>query len=506
MIRLRPLYAALAVLALGACDTTRTVIDPEPPFDPSTVDYDTISSFDYEATVRPLLTARDVFAAAGETSDAAAYAYDALLNSRWGEAIVPFDGDGSLLIRLAREPLADGVQSPYPNAADLEEDEVRYLQRWVEDGARGPSGTPAYADAQRLLYVCNQLAGRVAIVDVDRRRTIRHVYFEELGEPADAKPHHVVAEPDGSAWYVALIAGTDGGSVLKLSGSLALDPASDAYRLAGEQPPTGSGTFEKPGMLALDTARRRLYAGRSFSASPTSNGIAQFTDLGALPFEEIATPPVHPHAVGVSPDGRYLFTAALEPTGNATEAYVYDTDTDDLVQRLPVEGRLAFVQYAVSPDGGTVVLTSQTGGALYVFDFADGRLALRSRVETGDQPWHPVFSPDGATVYVPNRLSNTVSFVDAASGAVTRTVGNGAGTAVLSQPHGAAVSDDGALLFVSSRNLMMSGDALYTPPVRFADDPMDMASNVAVIDTATGRMLSVIPQGRWASGLAYVAR
>ena len=509
MSRLVPsVVLSLALLAVAGCDTSRAAVEPDPDFDPATVDYNEVTSLDYDEYVRPLLVARNAFASAATDArgDDAAYAYDALLDSEWGATIIPFDGAASLLVRLAREPLAEGVTNPYPNLQTLEPDELDYLRRWIEDGARGPDGAPGYADARHLLYVCNQLAGRVAIVDADRMRTIRLVHFEDLGEPADAKPHHVVAEPDGSAWYVALIAGTDGGSVLKLSGSLATDPASGGYVLARETPPAGSGTFEKPGMLALDTARSRLYAGRSFSASSTSNGIAQFTDLGTLSFDEISTPPVHPHAVGVSPDGRYLFTAALEPTGANTEAYVYDTDTDDLVQRLPVPGRLAFVQYAVSPDGGTVVLTEQTGGGLALFDVAGGRLALRTTVPTGEQPWHPSFSPDGRTVYVPNRVSNTVSFVDVASGAVARTVANPDGGALpLSQPHGSAVSDDGRTLFVSNRNLMMSGDALYEPPVRFAGEPMDLQSNVVAIDTASGEIVAVIPQGRWASGLAYVA-
>ncbi len=507
---LRPLLALCLTLSVvvSACDTSRVIVDPDDDFDPSTVDYDAVTSLDYDESVRPLLVARNVFSptATEAPGDDAAYAYDALLDSEWGETIIPFDGDASLLVRLASEPLAVGVAAPYPNLASLEADEVRYLRRWIEDGARGPDGAPGYADAHRLLYVCNQLDGRVAIVDADRMRTIRLVHFEDLGEPADAKPHHVVAEPDGSAWYVALIAGTDGGSVLRLSGSLTMDPASDGYVLARETPPAGSGTFEKPGMLALDPARGRLYAGRSFSASPTSNGVAQFTDLTNLDFQEVSTPPVHPHAVGVSPDGRYLFTAALEPTGANTEAYVYDTDTEDLVQRLPVPGRLAFVQYAVSPDGGTVVLTEQTGGGLAVFDFADGALSLRTTVPTGEQPWHPVFSPDGRTAYVPNRVSNTVSFVDVARGTVARTVRNPEdGTLPLSQPHGSAISEDGRTLFISNRNLMMSGDALYVPPVRFEGEAMDQQANVTAIDTATGDIVAVIPQGRWASGLAYVA-
>lgn len=511
-MRFLPVLLAALALTVAACDSdpltcTDTGDCPPGTFDPSTVDYDTVASLDYTRVVQPLLAARNPFGFGVDDS----YVFEALLDSDAGAAIVPFDAAESVLLRLATQPLAAGVTDPYPTIQTLEDDEVRFLARWIEDGARGPNGLPAYADATRLLYVCNQLAGRVAIVDVERQRTIRLVHFEALGQPANAKPHHVVS--DGDAWYVSLIDGTGGGSVLKLRADLLLDPADPAILLAEETPTGGEATFQKPGMLALDAEGGRLYAGRSFSADASSTDLAAFGDLGALTYDEFETGPIHPHAVGVSADGNFVYTAALTSVGGQTEVFVLDAASGDRVQRLALPGPLAFVHFAVSDRNPVVALTAQTGDALYVFDVQDvedeagyGTLTLRHAVGVEGQPWHPVISPNGPIAYVPNRTGGTVSVVDLNDGTIVQTLRS----AAFSQPHGTAMSDDGRLLFVSSRNLGMTGATSYVPPLRFVvdgeEEPADLYGNVVILDVTGVAELAVIPQGRFASGLAYEER
>lgn len=543
MLRLS-LLATLAVGVLIGCDSNDPYVEcpdgadcVEPLVDPDTVDFDTITELSFERYVRPILAARDALNPSATTGrvDPQTITYAAVLSAGPSSTLIPFDADASLFVRLAEEDLAPGSADPLPNLRRLQDDEVRYLRRWIEAGAPDSSGTPAYADAEVLLYVCNQLAGRVSIVDVERQRLVRNVYFEDLGQPADAKPHHVIAAPNGDSWFVALISGDGGGSVLKLSTSLTTDPADAAYLLAAETPPTGETTFQKPGMLAYDPVTPRLFAGRSFSADPTSSGIGRF-DPETLAFDVIATPDVHPHALNVSRDGRFMFTAALTSTSGATDVYVFDATTGDLVDREAIPGPLAFVHGVVSPDGDTFVLTSQLGAALYVFDFDTeaGDLTLKGSVPTGDQPWHPVYASDGSRVYVPNRMTNDVTVVDADALTVLSTIANPEG-GPFSQPHGSAITADGSMLFVSSRNFVMpmmgmaadttghagmnhgemsqmdasaSAPAIaWTPPVRFLDadgnpEPADLYGNVAFIDTATGAIVAVIQTGRWASGLA----
>ena len=116
-----------------------------------------------------------------------------------------------------------------------------------------------------------------------------------------------------------------------------------------------------------------------------------------------------------------------------------------------------------------------------------------------------MFSPDGSTIYVPNRISHDVSVVDVASHSVTDTIGNpDGGEAVFSEPHGSAITADGSMLFIANRNLNFG---LWTPPYPTLDEdgeplPNTEFSNVVVVDTETNEVMSVIQMGKCASGMS----
>ena len=75
------------------------------------------------------------------------------------------------------------------------------------------AGVPAPpAGAQELLYVASQEDVTVAVIDMSTRQLVETVDLKELGFSPTAKAHHVAVEPDGSFWYVSLIAD---GKVLK---------------------------------------------------------------------------------------------------------------------------------------------------------------------------------------------------------------------------------------------------------------------------------------------------
>ncbi len=488
-------------------------------FNPDTVDYDQIQSLGYNDYVQPLLAYRNVFGVDGaEPEDRLdAYTWSALFldDNPSSATIIPFDADESLLIRCAEGNCvapAGPAPIPFPSVAFLQEDEVAFLRRWIENGAKNDNDRVPFGDAEVVLFVCNQLANRVAIVDGLRMQVIRNVYFADLGEPGGpmgALPHHTAVEPDGSAWYVTLIAGTDGGSVFKLSADMGMDPSDPAYVLAREMPPSGEGTFQTPGMMWLDPGSDRLMVGRSFAADPASTGIARFNRT-TMQFEEFATLGVeHPHAIGVSTNGKWAVTASLEGNNRINSI---DAENGDLVSFLEVPGApLAFVQFALSADRATAVATSQTQGKLLFFqlDPNSGAITEDGAVNVGQEPWHPVFSPDGSTVYVPNRISHDVSVVDVASRTVTATIRNPAGgNAIFSEPHGSAISDDGGLLFIANRNLNVG---LWTPPYpTLGEDgaplPNTEFGNVVVIDTATNAVLGVVQTGKWASGMSIFDR
>ncbi len=106
----------------------------------------------------------------------------------------------------------------------------------------------------------------------------------------------------------------------------------------------------------------------------------------------------------------------------------------------------------------------------------DGTFVASASV--GHSPCAPVVSPDGRIVYVMNRFQNQVSFVDAATMKVVKTV------KVLREPFAAGLGAGGKLLFVAN----------MLPYCRATDDIV--AASVSVIDTTTGATKHVmLPNG-----------
>ncbi|MEM8601711.1 MAG: beta-propeller fold lactonase family protein [Bacteroidota bacterium] len=434
------------------------------------------ADLEYASLIEPLLDVRDVF-------DGAPTAHDALFASDAGAFLIPFDADGSILFRV----IDAGASVDGLNVGSLAADEVAYLRRWVDAGAPDDSGAIPYEGATEFALVCNQLDGRVSVIDIRAGRVIRTLDFTDLGLSATIKPHDIVAEPDGSAWYVALI---DANSVLKFSTDLNdLGNGVDAF-IAQTTP--GVGAFTTPGMLALDPDGM-LYAGRSFADQSGSQSIAMI-DRATMSLDEIAVPYTRPHAI--EQVGDYVLSSSL------SENVVVSIDVSDPLQAEVVDqislggGMKSLVMFDVSPDGQQAVLTSQLSQEIFLLDISDPTdLGLDGIIGVGEQPWHPTYSPDGTTLYVPNRLSNSVSVIDVATQAITATITHPA----LSQPHGSAITADGRFLVVSSRNTMGG----YTPAFPYAGSQANPGT-VVVIDTQTDTVVHVIEIGAFASGVEVV--
>ena len=538
---------AAAAFALSACDSAdASPVDPA--FDPSAVDYDAVTSLDYETQVRPLLAARNVLSptATAEPGAAADYTLGALVMAGPSGFVVPFDAAGSLLIRFVAD-LPDSAAIPFPNLKRLEADELRFVSRWIEGGARATvGGAVPFADATDLLFACLQGENTVDILDAETLRIIRRVRFADHGFPISRTgaamqygPHHVAFEPGGSAWYVSLISN---GAVAKLSTSLTMDPSDPAYLL-------GTARMTTPGMLVVDGSTRadgtpsdRLYAGRSTLSAASTSGFVVI-DRSTMTVEEVATRFNVPHAIAVSPDGRFVLTASL--TGN--EVAVYDTATEDLAYQTVDGPRTELIHFsfiglhhravapavdhaamghapaagappAGAPPAGQAMhayeatLTSKTTNEVLFYGLsAAGVLELRGRAPGGTGPWHAHTGHDGTTIIIPNRGNggvggDTVTLLDAATRQTIRTVSAPAPAGPLSQPHSPAPDHAGERFFVTSSNL----NGHWTPPYAFlgpasssgvrAALPSSQFGNLAAF-AMDGTLIDVVQLGEYPSGL-----
>jgi YVTN family beta-propeller protein len=250
---------------------------------------------------------------------------------------------------------------------------------------------PANAVARAgLLYVCNQDDATVTVIDMATNRVIRTIDLQQLGFSANARPHHIAVEPDGSYWYVTLIGDN---RIVKFDRS---------DRMVGQVP------FETPGMLALHPAEDLLFVARSMTAvnPPQRIGVLRRSDmmLNELP---VFFP--RPHALGLEPRSGTVYTASLASNQMAA---VQPLDEAGGTPRRARPAH-ALMQFAVSPDGRTLVVSAELSNRVLMYDITSP-MAPRAiaDIEVGAQPFDPIFTPDGRSVYLGNKAANTVTVID----------------------------------------------------------------------------------------------
>ena len=334
--------------------------------------------------------------------------------------------------------------------------------------------SPSTGSDGPFLYVANQEAAAVTVIDLQTHGVVEVIDLEAMGYGANAKPHHIAVEPDGSFWYVSLIAANQ---VLKFD--------RDNELVTGVE-------FEHPGLLALHPTENWLFVGRSMAAVNPPQRIGRI-DRSTMEIEEFDVFIPRPHALLASPDGQWVYAGSLGENSVVTlEAESGDAE----LLRLPDTQPHVIVQYAVSPDGRTLVATAEISAKLLVFDVSDPSAPrLRREVEVGARPWHPSYSADGRWIWFGNLGTNEVTVVDTGDWSVAGVV-RGEG---LAEPHGSVLSPDGSRLYVANRN--EKGTYQSADPMGY-DGP---GGTVVVIDTATREIIDVIETPPYAAGIGLAS-
>ncbi len=333
----------------------------------------------------------------------------------------------------------------------------------------GPGEPGGVKAAPGLVYVANQAAAQVTVIDPASDSVIATVDLQALGFTSHAKPHHVAVEPDGSYWYLSLV-----------GDNLVVKFDRNNHVVARAE-------METPGLLALDPRSDNLFVTRSMSAvrAPSRIGVIKRSTMA---IEEVDVVVPRPHAVAVSGDGRFAYVGSL----GTNQIAVYDVarDRSDLVD-VPGDANRVIVQFAVSPDGKSLAATAQLTGEVLGFDLKDpAHPALAHIVKAGKWPWHVLFTRNNKEIWVPNQLSNDVSVIDRSSWKVAQTIQDSG----FAQPHGIAMTANG-LVLISNHN---SGHTMDMGGVQMAMGMLDRPGRVVVIDAATHRVirrLTTAPDG-----------
>ncbi len=168
-----------------------------------------------------------------------------------------------------------------------------------------------------------------------------------------------------------------------------------------------------------------------------------------------------PAALVATRDGRTLFVACA----TAQRVLAVDAAEGRVTRTIPTPAPPTGL--ALTGDGQQLIVTCAAPQSVAVFAEVDTGKIVRS-IRTGHTSNTPVLSPDGRTLFVCNRFTDDVSFIDVAAGRETRRV------KVQREPTGAAVTQDGRFLLVANH--------LNTSP----SDGNEVAACVSVIDVTAG--------------------
>ena len=348
--------------------------------------------------------------------------------------------------------------------------------------AQNPTSQSATASASAtVLYVCNQNDATVSVVD-PAVGVVRVIDLKTKGFSANAKPHHIVVEPDGSFWYVTLIGDN---RIVKFDRN---------DRLVAQA------TFETPGMMALHPTADLLFVGRSMTAvnPPPRIGVLRRSDMR---IDEIGVLFPRPHAMTITPNGEQAYTASLAV--NQIAAVDVRTERVELTQVAGAPH--ALMQFAVSPDGKLLAISAELSARVMLFDATQPlKPKLIAEIPVEHQPFDPAFTPDGRTIVLGNKAANAVTLIDVASRKVSAVV-RGTGIA---QPHGVAISPDSRFAYVTNNNLKGTGEHAMHNMVGGSQGGAAQPAGpgtVVVIDLSARKIAKVIEVGHNASGIAITA-
>ncbi|HEV2238729.1 MAG TPA: beta-propeller fold lactonase family protein [Ktedonobacterales bacterium] len=202
----------------------------------------------------------------------------------------------------------------------------------------------------------------------------------------------------------------------------------------------------------LGAARRVVVGAAPVHVVQTPSGLLFVTNFGESSVSVVdaarwrvratITVPASPHGIVLAPDGRTAYVACAN--GGAVAAL--DAASQALTWTLPLPDGARPYSVALSGDGRYLYAADNFAARLFVIDTAARQII--GTVPIGLRAALMARSADGATLYISNGASGTVSVLDLASDPAHPTVR--ATVRVGTYPHGLALTADGRYLVVAN--------------------------------------------------------
>jgi YVTN family beta-propeller protein len=303
--------------------------------------------------------------------------------------------------------------------------------------------SPVVRHFRSLVYVPNSKSNTVDVIDPATGRIVEHFAVGRLPQHVvpswDLKTLYVTNDQGNSLTPIDPATGLPGASIpvedpynmyFTPNGRYAIVVAERLGRLDFRDPHTFSLVHALPvpcvGIDHMDFSGdgRYLIASCEFSSQLVKVDVETQSIVGVM---LLANGAAKPQDVKVDPTGRAFYVADMNRGG----VYLIDGPTFHTIGFIPT-GAGAHGLY-VSRDSKTLYVTNRDAGSISLLDFATNAVTKTWYIPGGGSPDMGGVSADGTVLWVTGRYAGVVYAIDTRTGALLRKI------AVGSQPHGLCV-------------------------------------------------------------------
>ena len=445
------------------------------------IDYASVEQISYSRHVQPIFKQNCLSSGCHNSTDRAngldLTSWESLIRgSDYGAVIISGHAHHSHLV----EHLEGEAEPRMPlNRKPLPAEQIEFIARWVEEGARNDAGQRPYENITKKVYVSNQGDDLISVISVEHNIVTRLL---EVGDsPALDVPHNLFIDPQKRFLYTSLIGS---GEIWKF------DVLTDTF--IGKAP---AGNASANVVVSPDGSK--AYVTNWDITNPNGRAV-QVIDTATLTKLQQINVGLAPHGISFSHDGKLIYVTNYFSDSISILSAADNTEIARVLLAPDVNpvrsSKYQPLQVALTPDDKLAYVTCYASEEVRVIDTVTKTVIAAVRV--GKSPFLLEVTPNGQFVYVANQQSNNMSVIRVADNQVIATIESPA----FANPHGIAFTSDGRYAYVTNENL--SGN--YNPhhPTEHGGNN----GNVLVIDTATNRVIKIIEVEVDPTGVAVVEK
>jgi len=445
------------------------------------IDYESVDQIVYSEHVQPIFKNNCLSSGCHNSQNRAngldLTSWESLVRgSDFGAVIISGHGEHSHLV----EHLKGEAEPRMPlNRAPLPEEQIEFIERWVEEGARNDAGQRPYENITKKVYVSNQGDDLISVISTEHNIVTRLLPVGD--SPSLDVPHNLFVDSQKRFLYASLIGS---GEIWKF------DTITDTFVGKAQ-----AGNASANVVVSPDGSK--AYVTNWDITNPDGRAV-QVIDTATLTKIQQINVGLAPHGISFSHDGKFIYVtnylsdsiSILNAADNTEVARVLLAPDVNPVRSSKYQP----LQVALTPDDRFAYVTCYASDEVRVIDTANKNVIAAVRV--GKSPFLLEVTPDGQFVYVANQQSDNMSVIRVADNQVIATIESES----FANPHGIAFTPDGRYAYVTNENL--SGDYNAHHPTEHGGN----TGNVLVIDTATHQIIKTIEVEVDPTGVAVVER